>query len=68
MRHLKLPVLMLWGAEDRVIPIVWGRELATTYENLKMVEIPKAGHCPYDESSEQVNQEILNWIDTVVLA
>jgi pimeloyl-ACP methyl ester carboxylesterase len=56
------PVLLLWGQQDRVIPIAWGRHLAETDPNLKLVEIPAAGHCPYDEAAEQVNAEILAWL------
>ncbi|HIK55697.1 MAG TPA: alpha/beta fold hydrolase [Synechococcales cyanobacterium M55_K2018_004] len=66
LRHLDMPVLMLWGQQDRVIPIAWGRELARTYKHLKLVELSPAGHCPYDECPEQVNREILNWVETVV--
>lgn len=66
-RHLKLPVLMLWGTQDRIIPIAWGRELAETYANLRLVEVPMAGHCPYDEQAGVVNEAIAHWIETIVL-
>ncbi len=60
--QLQIPVLLLWGELDRVIPVQWGRELNDYYTHLKMVEISQAGHCPYDEAADQVNREILTWI------
>lgn len=63
LQALNIPVLLLWGKEDRIIPIQWGRHLNDTHSHLKLVEIPNAGHCPYDEAADFVNREILNWIE-----
>jgi pimeloyl-ACP methyl ester carboxylesterase len=60
--QVKVPILLLWGEQDRVIPIAWGRQLVGLHPHLKLVEIPNAGHCPYDESADFVNQQILAWI------
>jgi pimeloyl-ACP methyl ester carboxylesterase len=60
--RVKLPILVLWGEGDRVIPLTWGRQLPDLHSNLRLVEIPDAGHCPYDEASDRVNAEILNWL------
>jgi pimeloyl-ACP methyl ester carboxylesterase len=35
---------------------------------LKFVELENAGHCAHDECPEQVNSELVNWIQTQVLA
>ncbi|NJO40462.1 MAG: alpha/beta fold hydrolase [Cyanobacteria bacterium CRU_2_1] len=60
--QVQVPILLLWGLDDRVIPLTWGRQLPPLNPNLKLVEIPDAGHCPYDECAECVNAEILAWI------
>ena len=63
LQEIDQPILLLWGDQDRVIPIAWGRQIAATLgDRLKLVEIPDAGHCPYDESAERVNREILTWL------
>jgi pimeloyl-ACP methyl ester carboxylesterase len=63
--QVQVPILLLWGEHDRVIPLSWGRQLPAFNPNLKLVEIPNAGHCPYDETSDRVNREILLWLDAV---
>lgn len=59
---VRVPILLLWGQQDQVIPIAWGRQLAAGSDRLKLVEIARAGHCPYDEAADQVNDEILAWL------
>lgn len=60
--EVQVPILLLWGLDDRVIPLTWGRQLPSLNPSLKLVEIPNAGHCPYDECAECVNAEILAWV------
>lgn len=60
--EVQVPILLIWGANDRVIPLTWGRQLPVLNPQLKLVEIPDAGHCPYDECAESVNAEILSWL------
>lgn len=60
---LTIPILMIWGQQDRVIPIAWGRQLARLNPHLEWIEIENAGHCPYDECPDQVNREITAWLN-----
>lgn len=60
--QLKVPLLLLWGTSDRLIPISVGRKLAHRF-SLRLVELPGLGHCPQDENPDMVNKEILDWID-----
>ena len=60
--QVQVPTLVLWGTEDRVIPLTWGRQLPALNPLLKLVEIPDGGHCAYDECAERVNEEILQWL------
>jgi pimeloyl-ACP methyl ester carboxylesterase len=63
LQEVEVPILLLWGEQDRVIPLTWGRHIANSLDTqLKLVEIPEAGHCPYDECAERVNAEILTWL------
>jgi pimeloyl-ACP methyl ester carboxylesterase len=60
-RQLQCPALMLWGQQDRVIPLKRGRQLAQQHPNLTLVEIPQAGHCAYEEQPDRIHQELLQW-------
>lgn len=66
LQAVDLPILLLWGEKDRVIPLVWGRQLPAMNPRLKLIELPGAGHCPYDECADRVNREILAWVDHCV--
>lgn len=57
------PILVLWGERDRVVPLSQGKQLPSLNPQLKLVEIPNAGHCLYDECAEQINQMVLDWIE-----
>lgn len=63
LQEVQVPILLLWGEQDRVIPISWGRQIADDLSSqLTLIEIPNAGHCPYDECADRVNAEILAWL------
>jgi pimeloyl-ACP methyl ester carboxylesterase len=62
---LKIPMLLMWGQQDRMVPpSAFARQFAEYNPNLQLLKLDNAGHCPHDECPEQVNQAILDWIDT----
>jgi pimeloyl-ACP methyl ester carboxylesterase len=60
--QIQKSILVLWGQQDRVVPLSQGKDLPLLNPLLKLVEIPNAGHCLYDECADRVNQEILQWV------
>jgi pimeloyl-ACP methyl ester carboxylesterase len=46
---ITIPTLVVWGAEDRVMPLAHGREFAANIPNAKLVVIEKCGHAPMVE-------------------
>lgn len=61
---LKIPMLLMWGQQDRMVPPPeFARQFAEYNPNLQLLQLDNAGHCPHDECPEQVNQAILQWID-----
>jgi pimeloyl-ACP methyl ester carboxylesterase len=66
-RHLlpemNMPMLMIWGTSDRMIPADSADTLLQINPQLKLIEIPNAGHCAHDEAPEAVNQILRNWLD-----
>ncbi len=60
---VQVPTVLIWGQEDRVVPLADARRFQQLNPQLKLVEIENAGHCAFDEYPERVNQEILEWIE-----
>ncbi|MCA1992750.1 MAG: alpha/beta fold hydrolase [Coleofasciculus sp. S288] len=60
--NLNIPILLMWGRQDRMIPPQLARQFAALNPNLELVEIDNAGHCPHDECPERVNQVLLDWL------
>ncbi|QIR37296.1 alpha/beta fold hydrolase [Tolypothrix sp. PCC 7910] len=59
---LQIPMLLIWGQKDRFVPPILGSQFAQYNEKLQLLNLEDVGHCPHDESPEQVNQVILDWI------
>jgi haloalkane dehalogenase len=59
---LNIPMLLMWGLKDQMIPPYLARQFAALNPNLELVEIDDAGHCPHDECPDQVNEILLNWL------
>ena len=60
--ELQIPILVIWGQKDRIVPLKGFRRYVNLNPQLRLVEIENAGHCAYDEYPKRVNQEILTWI------
>lgn len=43
---LELPVTVIWGAEDDVVSVEYGRQVAQIFPDATFIEIPNAGHAP----------------------
>ena len=49
LEKLVLPALVVWGAEDRLIPAEDGRRAARRLPGSEFVTIPRCGHLPMEE-------------------
>lgn len=61
--QLQVPLLLLWGESDRVVPLTQAKGFIDSHPNLELEIISNAGHCLYDECAEVVNHRILSWIE-----
>eukprot|EP00978_Attheya_sp_CCMP212_P047683 scaffold422984_cov51-Attheya_sp.AAC.5 len=66
LQQLECPLLLCWGEEDPWIRPAAADKIQTLYTNSQRVSIP-AGHCPHDESPDQVNSAIRNFINEIDL-
>jgi len=61
--NLTIPMLLIWGQKDRFVPPILASRFALYNDKLEVLNLDDVGHCPHDESPEQVNQAILDWMD-----
>ncbi|CCH66737.1 Possible alpha/beta hydrolase superfamily,slr1827 homolog [Richelia intracellularis HH01] len=61
--NLTIPILLIWGNQDKLIPPVLAEKFAQYNQNLQVIYLDNVGHCPHDENPEEINKLILDWID-----
>jgi len=59
---LSMPTLILWGEEDRLIPVEAGKWLAKTMPNARLVVYPKIGHLPQEEAVTETLADLESWL------
>jgi pimeloyl-ACP methyl ester carboxylesterase len=57
-----MPVLLIWGDHDRLVPIASGHELKRHLKKADMVVLRGIGHLPYEESPEEFNRILLEFL------
>ena len=57
------PVLILWGEEDKWIPVEQAHSLHQLIPNSKLVTVPQAGHLVIDDGSEILVREIKEFLN-----
>jgi pimeloyl-ACP methyl ester carboxylesterase len=65
--EIQIPMLLLWGCEDRMIPPGTAAVLIKLNPRLELVNLEAAGHCAHDEVPDIVNQKIRSWLDALDL-
>ena len=56
------PILLIWGNQDKLIPIFLAKKLIKLHPWLKLNVIDEAGHCLHDELPKHFNQIVLKWL------
>jgi len=58
------PTLILWGEEDRWLPVSQAQRLHEQISGSRLVIVPEAGHLPLEERPEESNRAILDFLRT----
>tara|TARA_Y100001968_G_scaffold329921_1_gene380405 strand:- start:1489 stop:2469 length:981 start_codon:yes stop_codon:yes gene_type:complete len=61
-KFIKPPILLIWGQEDKLIPLFLGKKVLRQHPWIKLLVVDKCGHCPHDESPKFFNDSVLNWL------
>jgi pimeloyl-ACP methyl ester carboxylesterase len=59
---LTMPALIVWGEQDRLIPLPLGRRFARDIRGSVLKIIPKCGHVPPFESPNAFNEALLSFL------
>tara|TARA_Y100001968_G_scaffold319635_1_gene351476 strand:+ start:390 stop:1343 length:954 start_codon:yes stop_codon:yes gene_type:complete len=58
----RIPILLVWGREDRLVPFSVARKLIKSNPWLDLLVLEDAGHCPHDESPHEFNENVIQWL------
>lgn len=62
MARIKTPTLVLWGAEDALIPLSSGRWFGKSLPGATLAVIPDVGHIPMEEAPERSAKALETWL------
>ena len=60
--RIAAPTLVLWGEEDRWVPMGLGRALAAGITRSAFVSVPHAGHSVQEEAPDEVNHLVIRFL------
>lgn len=64
LRKIETPSLLIWGEEDKVVPVEIGRRLHRDLPNSQLITYKQTGHLLPEEKPEDVHDNILNFLQT----
>jgi pimeloyl-ACP methyl ester carboxylesterase len=60
--RLQQPLLLVWGAADRLVPLEVGQQCRQLQPAAHWELLSSCGHCPHDERADRFNTVVLNWL------
>lgn len=59
---IKIPTMLLWGSEDKLIPFEYAKQFVGAMKNCYFVEMKGSGHTPFEEEPEKFSNLILDFL------
>ena len=59
-----MPTLIMWGAEDALIPVSVADQFAATLSNNTLVVYEDVGHAPMEEIPERSAADVVNFLES----
>ena len=63
LEQLRVPMLLIWGRQDRFVPLAIGESVAASHPALELRVLDRCGHCPHDEAPDRFLAVLLPWLD-----
>lgn len=61
-RTISVPVLLIWGAEDEVVPLEVGKRFNRDIPDSELVVIPRCGHIPLEEEPRATARNVVEFL------
>jgi pimeloyl-ACP methyl ester carboxylesterase len=68
MAAIRVPVLMVQGDVDRLVPVAAARDVARRHPEWRYLELPGVGHVPQLQVPDRLAAEVLAWLDATAEA
>ena len=65
MKTLRMPVLLIWGEHDPLVPLTYARQMLDEMPHAKLRVIPHAGHVPMWENPRAFNEALLSFLGEI---
>lgn len=62
LRSIKVPVLLIWGNKDMMIPIEYAKEFTASIPDCEFVIMDGCGHTPYQERPSEFSKIVLGFL------
>ncbi len=59
---ISVPVLIIWGAEDEVVPLSVGEQFKRDIPNAQLVILPECGHMPPEEEPQETTRLVKEFL------
>lgn len=63
LQELKMPLLVIWGAQDRIFPVSHAYNAAATTNQVNIHVFEQCGHWPQMEKAEEFNSLVLKFLN-----
>ncbi|MDE1727014.1 MAG: alpha/beta hydrolase [Thaumarchaeota archaeon] len=67
LEKIMVPTLLVWGKEDRVIPIEHANQFVTSIKNCQFLELNDCGHLPHVEKPELFSDSVLEFLSSKII-
>ena len=64
--RIRVPTLVLWGKEDKILPPEEALRLATAIPSARLVILPDTGHIPQEETPEEFSHAVRRFLGDVL--
>jgi pimeloyl-ACP methyl ester carboxylesterase len=61
LHRINVPTLLIWGADDGVVPVAYAEAYRALIPGARLVVIPNAGHLPHVEQPDVLLNHILSF-------